>query len=175
MNNALKTKQKGFNLAEMMTTLAITSILSATAVPAFDGVIERSQLDAAKSEMSSSLALARSEAINRNINTAICTSAGSTCDNSISWTEGWIVFVDENNNGTRDNAEELLYVNQLGLGKVRVVSNTQVSNVRFRSDGSVINSGSIDVCAGSDNGLNIAITPIGRTYSSKLDSSTCSA
>lgn len=175
MNNALKSKQKGFNLAEMMTTLAITSILSATAVPAFDGIIERSQLDAAKSEMSSSLALARSEAISRNLNTAICKSTGSTCDNSVSWNQGWIVFVDENNNGTRDNAEELLYVNQVGLGKVRVINDAQVSNVRFRSDGSVINSGSINVCAGSDTGLNIAITPVGRTYSSKLDSSTCSA
>lgn len=175
MTNARQTKQKGFNLAEMMTTLAITSILSATAVPAFDGVIERSQLDAAKSEMSSSLALARSEAINRNLNTAICKSAGSACDNSISWNDGWIVFVDENNNGTRDNAEELLYVNQMGLGKVRVLNDEQVTNVRFRSDGSVINAGSINVCAGSDTGLNIAITPIGRTYSSKLDSSTCNA
>lgn len=65
--------------------------------------------------MFSLLYFARSEAIKRNQVVTICKSNNAeTCGGS--WTDGWIVFVDEDKDGIRDYAETIVLSNKISDG-----------------------------------------------------------
>lgn len=86
----------GFTLVELMVTLAVVGILAAVAVPAMTSLIAGNRLAGASSELTSSLQLARSEAIRRNAQVTICASSnGTTCSASTDWSR-WIVTGPDN-------------------------------------------------------------------------------
>ncbi|MEE8297405.1 MAG: GspH/FimT family protein, partial [Hyphomicrobium sp.] len=63
------------------------------------------------------LALARSEAIKRGLTVSICKSdSGSECVTESQWHDGWIIFTDANESGTRDDGESLIWASE-GLSK----------------------------------------------------------
>ena len=115
----------GFTLPELMVTLAIASILLAVAVPGFKGVINTNQIAAQTNSLMTALTIARSEASKRGFKIAVCSnlatmSCGSNtscCSGSTDWTTGWIVFVDQNSNGTfeDDNDTDLCEVDSGNL------------------------------------------------------------
>ncbi len=93
-------KTKGFSLVELLFVVAILSALLALALPAFIDTIESATTDSQVKVMLTTLNLARSEAIKRGQDVSICASSdGADCD-ADNWTEGWIVFVDNNNDAT---------------------------------------------------------------------------
>ena len=74
--------------------------------------MERNQLTANINQFVSSLALARSEAIKRNLPVAICASSdGENCSGG-GFESGWIVYVNSNSDGNRDSGEEVLWVSE---------------------------------------------------------------
>ena len=83
-------------MIELLVTLGILGALLALALPGFQDVIESSNTNRQAKNFWVSLNLARSEAIKRGIDVSIC---ASDCD-ADTWSEGWIVFVD--NNGDAD-------------------------------------------------------------------------
>lgn len=90
-------KYSGFTLIELMITLFIVGVLLAVGVPSLKTFMQGNQLVASTNELISALHIARSEAIKLNSRVSICESSdGKTCDNSGSWKDGWIVFVDAN-------------------------------------------------------------------------------
>lgn len=89
----------GFTLVELMVTLMVASIVFGIGVPAFNGFIATNQMAAAANDITSSLHLARTEAVKRRTNVTLCASsdwntAAPTCNNGASLGNGWIVFVD---------------------------------------------------------------------------------
>lgn len=103
--NKHKHKHSGFTLIELMITLAIVGILLTVGVPSLKTFMQGNQLIAASNELVSALHIARSEAIKLNSRVSICESSdGTSCSNTGSWKNGWIVFVDFNgdlaNNGS---------------------------------------------------------------------------
>lgn len=93
-----------------MVVVAIVAILTALAAPSFRPLIERWRVRDAAEGMTSTMYLARSEAIKRSGNViifrkpdnhlgSICTAASAT-----DWSCGWYVFFDSNGNGTSDCA-----------------------------------------------------------------------
>lgn len=88
--------QHGFTLGELMTTLAVLGIGLALAVPGFDTVMSNNRRATAINQMVSTMHAARSEAITRRTQVAVCPSSdGETC-NAAAWNEGWIYFADAN-------------------------------------------------------------------------------
>lgn len=89
-------------MIELMVVVAITAILAAVAVPQFTHLVGSRAIDAQSSALLSSLRLARSEALKRNIPVSICLTANPdaaapTCSAPIpgvGWASGWIVFTD---------------------------------------------------------------------------------
>jgi len=108
----------GFTLVELMVTLAIAIILLSVGVPSFTGTIENSRLTTAANKLISATNLARSEAIKRGVRVTACKSSnGTACTASGDWAQGWIVFTDEDNNATYNNATETLLRVAGKLGK----------------------------------------------------------
>lgn len=86
----------GFSLIELVITLAVVGILLGIGTPAIGRFVESTRLTSATNNLISDLSLARTEAVKRGVRVGLCTSADqSTCTNSGTWTQGWLVFVDQ--------------------------------------------------------------------------------
>lgn len=88
---------KGFTLAELLVAIAVGAILLSVAVPSYSLFLQNSRQAASANELLSSLHFARDLAISRNQRVVMCRSAtGAGCQPG-AWSDGWIVFVDGNN------------------------------------------------------------------------------
>ena len=114
--NRFRRRCQGITLVESMVVVAILGILAAIAVPSFKSTIESSRRTTYANQLLEDLALARSEAAKRGGRVALCPSSdGVGClaaANVTSFASGWIVFVDTNNNGSRDAGETILRVHE---------------------------------------------------------------
>lgn len=108
---------RGLTLIELMSTLAIMSVLVGFAVPSFIGLIRTNALTQQVNGFGSAISLARSEAIKRSEIVRICLrAADDSCSlaDGTNWSLGWIVYADENNDGTLDDGEAIRYFDPLG-------------------------------------------------------------
>ena len=90
-------KNTGFTLTELMVTLVIVGILVVAGGPLLSTTLQGGQMVASTNELVSAMHIARSEAIKLNRKVTMCVSRdGTTCLASNKWQQGWIVFVDAN-------------------------------------------------------------------------------
>jgi type IV fimbrial biogenesis protein FimT len=94
---AMKAKQAGFTLIELMFTIVVLAVLLGIGVPNFRDFVRNSRLTSAANDLLTDVNLARSEAVKRRVPVTLCKSAnGSSCDTSAtSPFRRWIVFVDD--------------------------------------------------------------------------------
>lgn len=81
-----KRRPAGFTLVELMVGVAIIGVLSAFAVPAFDNFMVNERVKNAAIDVTSSLVVARSEAIKQNGTVTVTPTSASTA-----WAAGWLV------------------------------------------------------------------------------------
>lgn len=79
-------RARGFTLIELMITLAVAAILAALAVPTFKHLMVSTNLSDVNNALARDLQYARTEALSRQRNVAVASSAGS-------WQNGWTVEV----------------------------------------------------------------------------------
>lgn len=83
----------GFTLIELMVTVAVLAILLALAAPSFLDMSLSSRLTAISNSLTTSIQLARSEAIKRNQTITLCASSdGEECDADTDWSVGWVML-----------------------------------------------------------------------------------
>ncbi|OUR73993.1 hypothetical protein A9Q78_01885 [Methylophaga sp. 41_12_T18] len=158
---------QGFTLIELIITLSIAAILMAIAAPSFSGIIQNNRMTTQYNELLASLSLARSEAIKRTQRVTVCqSSTNNSCGgDSSSWHSGWIVFVDENADNTRDAGEDILRANSVLAGN-NTLSYGARTRVGFDSDGlaSGGSNGTFTLCdsRGDSNRQGLVISPTGR-------------
>lgn len=131
-------RASGFTLMELMVALAILSFLSVLAAPSYDRVIKNSRMASATSDLMSSLATAKSESIGRNNAISLCkrNSDASACVTSGGWQQGWIIFIDDNNNGVLNSGEEVLYSQEAYSGDLTIYGTSAVADrVTYRASG----------------------------------------
>ena len=110
----------GFTLLELLSTIAIVLIIFGIGIPALKATVTTSRIATTINAMAGTLAYSRSEAIRRNQHVVICKSkTGTICSREGDWRQGWLVFIDSNQNRTLDEAETVLGTHQLGE-KIRV-------------------------------------------------------
>jgi type IV fimbrial biogenesis protein FimT len=149
---------RGFTIIEMMMVMAFIVILITLAAPSMRTMILTNQVRSFTGDLLGDLSLARSEASKRSANVIICTSSNqSTCDNTVPWTTGWVVFVDADRNGSRNtagSAEPILRLKDVANGgtalnpekAVVIISNVAAPKVlTFQSIGTGT-SGDIVIC-----------------------------
>lgn len=104
---ATPSKSRGFNLLELMVTVAIATIIAMIALPSFSYILQNVRLKMQIYDFSGALDFARSEAVKRGTWVTVCASADQAAcgPNGTQWESGWMVFVDPNNNHVVDVGE----------------------------------------------------------------------
>ena len=93
---------KGYTLLELLTVLAIVSILLAIGVPALNQLHQDNRQTAIINEFAGHLRMAREHAVRQHARVMLCTQKGgsSHCSTTTHWENGWLLFEDQNTNGT---------------------------------------------------------------------------
>ena len=103
----------GFTVVETMVVLAVAAILAMLAAPGFKPMLDRWRVREAVEAMTSTLYLARSEAVRRGGNIVVGKNpAGGECAHTSltteEWSCGWMVFVETGTNDTYNSGTDIL-------------------------------------------------------------------
>lgn len=171
-------RQPGFSLLELMTALAVLSILLALGVPSFAQMIRTNRVVADTNELVVALSAARSEAVKRGLPMAVCARTAPASDicrtgTDNDWGSGWLIFVDATGTaGVIDVGDEILQRFDAAPSGVSVLTNNRPA-VRFAATG-LPPTGAVDttftirhsVCVG-DSLRTVKITATGRLHTNK--------
>jgi len=136
-------KKNGFTLLELMVSLAIVAILAMIST-SFAGMLRNKQVSTIAQQFITDLNYARSLAISHNTRITLCKSDSDinprqcVSDNGdTGWDQGWIVFIDVNNDQQLMEADNnLLKVSEKLAPSIRLKGNTPVSNyISFQGSG----------------------------------------
>jgi type IV fimbrial biogenesis protein FimT len=94
-------KFHGFTLLELLVTLTILSIILAIGIPGLNQQINKSRTKTAMLTLLDAIGTTRSAAVFRNTRTTLLA-------NNNKWEDGWVFFVDTDNDGLPGNDESLL-------------------------------------------------------------------
>ncbi len=136
----LRPRASGFTLYEMLLTLAISGVITTTAV-GLHGIVQETTLTTQVNEMMTHLALARSEAIKRGTEVVVCPSAdGQQCQHAAEgntwWHAGFLIYVDSDGNGKRAADEPIIAVRAGAGRRIEVKSSSARPKVIYRPSGS---------------------------------------
>ena len=169
---------QGFSLIELMIVLAVLAITLGLAAPSFQSAISTNRIASAANEVTAAIQLARAEAIRSNRRVVLCRSDDlSACTAGSGAWKGWIVFIDADGSGQRDNGEEIVRNGAIDSPMFAYASSNIVAldnRIAFRSDGRARGSdglaalnGTLELCMAStypaDNARDLNIAFGGRT------------
>ena len=102
----MKHKQGGFTLIELMFTVIVLAVLLAIGVPSFRDFLRNSRMAAQANDLLSAVNLARSEAVKRRGPVTLCVGTANCA--AADFEDGWLVFVDVDQDGVVDVGEDVL-------------------------------------------------------------------
>ena len=103
-------KSLGFTISELVTVIAICSIITYLALPYLNDIMISNEVNQLKRILTIHIQKAKSDAQIHHKNVTLCASSDSiSCHND--WNKGFIGFLDSNRNRQRESTETLLYVN----------------------------------------------------------------
>jgi type IV fimbrial biogenesis protein FimT len=157
--------QQGFTLVELVVTVALVAVLATLAFPSYSAFVQQWRRDSATRELTSSLQLARSEAVRSSRPIVVCPSSdGETCANATEWRDGWLVFVDDGggtqedaNNRALDENERVLKVVDSRSGIDTIESSNEVTFLQFLPNGLLVTDATGTILT------TLTVTPSGAT------------
>lgn len=121
-----ESRHTGFSIVELMVILLIAVILMAIGIPSYQAMIQNHRLITATNALFMAVNLTRSEAIHRGVRVDMVPSGDGT-----KWTNGWVIFVDENNNQRPDQNETVIYSHGELHRDVRITPSFTDSKVQY--------------------------------------------
>jgi type IV fimbrial biogenesis protein FimT len=128
----------GYTLIELMAVLAIASALLVIAIPMFRTQVQNSRMSAAATDLLSTFMSAKSEAVGRNNPVQVCirNEDADGCANTGQWEDGWLTFVDLNDNRILDAGEDVLQIHPpLSAGTTARATGSLANSVTYRPNG----------------------------------------
>ena len=107
--------QGGFTLLELLITVAIVGIVLGLALPNLSSFTGNAELKGSSDRLTNQLRKSRSEAIKRIAQVGFCpssTSQSATPSCGGNFSQGWIAYIDDDQNGAMDAGEELLLLGE---------------------------------------------------------------
>ena len=170
--------RNGFTLIDLITTLSIISILLAVGLPNFSAQVKQAQVKTATYELMEAIALTRTQ--------AVMSSKRTTISKQDEWNEGWVIFMDTNNDGRHD-ADEKLIQTQEKLKGIKIIANRPVSNnvsyigtgesrTASGTDGGGFQAGTFTICpTANGKGFQLVLARGGRVRVAEINEEKCSA
>lgn len=170
----------GFTLVELIITLVIAAIVLTLAIPGFSSVIRSNRQTTLLNDFTSYFHYAKSEAVTTGVPVTFCrrNTAGTNCDTSASWNDGWIVFIDINGDANKDAGDTLKKVHEAISNDFDIGSS--VTEITITPRGFVSSESTFTFCDGRGASYARAkiLSKTGRMKSSSVDadgnSLTCS-
>ena len=168
----------GFTLIDLLITLTITSILLTIGIPSFSAQVQKNRVKTATQSLLEAIELTRTKAVSLNKRTTITKQKN--------WENGWEIFVDKDNDGIRDNDEEIVLQHEKLKG-IRIVGNKWIkNNVSYIGSGESRNAngkangafqaGTFTICPeGKGNGYELILARGGRIRMNEIDERACAA
>ena len=165
-------KNSGFTILELVVTVGMVAIVVAIAIPAMQTFTQNDRLTTNINTLIGHLAYARSEAVKRSVQVSVCASNdASTCSGS--WDDGWIVYIDADNDNSFTAGEVVIRAQQ-ALGGTNTLTATGIGTQITYDNRGFVNAasvGSLQLCDSRSGpyGKTIRITNTGRV---RLESKT---
>jgi type IV fimbrial biogenesis protein FimT len=144
-------------------------------VPSFQSVIRNNRIASSTNELVAALTYARSESMKRGDAVTACpTEDQESCADSNDWATGWMVFVDLNQDGARDETEALMQVWPGLGGNLELESNVQF--LQYTPSGltsPVISNSSFQLMSPGHEGEHARCIRIGNTGRILTERNTC--
>ena len=130
-------RHAGFTLIELAVTTAVMALLAGIALPSMNALVEQQRASAAASSLMTHMQLARIAAVSRNRRTVLCpTPDGTACASGTDWSQGWMLFVDEDGNRRPDHGDDVLRQETEPTSRhLRIVSTAGRQQLRYLPDG----------------------------------------
>ena len=125
----MRGRSGGFSLLELITVMAIAAILASIAFPSFQYLTSTTKIKSASTELYLALIRARSEAVKRNRQVSLSR-------NGASWSAGWQVIADSNNDGSF-NSSDLVVNTGNELNRVTITETSNLTSVVFAPSGRI--------------------------------------
>lgn len=137
-------------MIELLIVIAIAAILAGFAAPGMGVFIKNNRLRGVSFDLMASLNYARSEAVTRKSAVVICRTDDPTAGTPVcltsggsAWSQGWLVFVNNDDNLTFDPADTLLRRVSQTSATVSVTADGKAADaLQFLTDGSLDANGS---------------------------------
>jgi len=169
----------GLTLVELSITLAVGAILLAAAIPSFTATLHKNRIGSAESQLYTSLYTARGEAVKRRHAVSVCPSAdGSSCRNDGDWSDGWLIFDNDDGNDTPAASEIIRLVDSGSLhsGIDMQADDTVENGVVFNATGDAFgSSGEFRICHSYSSAFSkaISVSASGRVSSTGRTQTDC--
>lgn len=165
----MKNSSQGFTFVEFMVVFALGAVLVSLAVPGFASLVRNNRIKSAGDALLSSLSLAHSEAIKRNAPVTVCKSSdGASCVTSGDYSQGWIVYVDDQSTpGTVETGETIIFTREPVHQTLSLAGSgaANISNfIVFGPEGTTADAGSLTICndQAGNHGRAINVSAMGR-------------
>ena len=159
-------KEKGFTLFELITSLSVVTILLSLAIPSLKSFLLNQNMVAQSNELVSHLNYGRYTATVMARRLIMCPSTDKvSCTGGYSWDGGWIIFIDENYSRNREPGEEILRIQTQLQHDIDLTSSSGRPRVNFFPDGTTPGSNAtFTLCdeRGSADARAVIISNVGR-------------
>jgi type IV fimbrial biogenesis protein FimT len=171
MPSLRRTGFNGLTLLEVLVVLALLGILMALAAPGVSELRQKHQMQSQGERLLGSLLLARTEAVRRQQRVTLCVrGVADRCISDGSWGQGWVVFVDANDNAVRDPQEVVLQLQEGVPAFLKLEGNATVNRYvsfgvegRSQTTSGAFQAGTLTLCRPGHAGIwRVVINAVGK-------------
>mgnify|MGYP000049765193 CR=1 FL=1 len=138
--NLKQSAEQGFTLIELIIAMAVLAIAVAIAGPGFGAMLQDNQQTGYINTTLSNLSFARSHAVKDGDIISVCGSSDQASCNQANFSSGWLIFADNDGDGTVDAGDNILRVVEApqGSATMRVTGFGGATTVQFSDRGELI-------------------------------------